>query len=71
MGDVNKLFDFKSLLASYVLPFHLKKSIPPVISIFTESESDGMESTLFFFNLIYNSMMYCDRMRNRTKSDIS
>ena len=50
LGDVNKLFVFKSLLTmpSNVLPLHFKKTFPPIIWIFTEGESDGMESRLPF-----------------------
>ena len=48
MGDVNKLFVFKSVLTtpSNILPLHLKKTFPPIISIFTEG--DGIESRLPF-----------------------
>ena len=46
LGDVNKLFVFKSLLTmpSNVLPLHLKQ----IIWIFTEGEGDGIESRLPF-----------------------
>ena len=48
LGDVNKLFVFKSLLTmpSNVLPLHLKKTFLPIIWIFTEGE--GIESRLPF-----------------------
>ena len=50
LGDVNKLFVFKSLMAmpSTVLPLHLKQTFPPIIWIFTEDEGDGIESRLCF-----------------------
>ena len=50
MGDVNKLFVFKSLLttASNVLPLHLKQTFPPTIWIFTEGVGDWIESRLPF-----------------------
>ena len=46
LGNVDKLYDFKSLLTmlSIVLPLHLKQTFPPIIWIFTEGEGDGMES---------------------------
>ena len=48
LGDVNKLFVFKSLLTmpSNVLPLHLKQTFPSIIWIFTEGEGDGIESRL-------------------------
>ena len=48
LGDGNELFHFKSLLTtpSNVLPLHLKQTFPPMIWIFTEGESDGIESRL-------------------------
>ena len=50
MGDVNKLFVFKSLLTmpSNVLPLHLKQTFPPIIWIFIEGEGCGIESRLTF-----------------------
>ena len=50
LGDVNKLFVFKSLLTmtSKVLPLLLKRTFPPIIWIFTEGEGDGIESRLPF-----------------------
>ena len=50
LGDVNKLFLFKSLLTtpSNVLPLHHKQTIPPIILIFTESEGDGIKTRLPF-----------------------
>ena len=50
LGDVNKLFVFKSLLTmpSNVLPLHLKQTFPPMIWIFTEGEGDGIKSRLPF-----------------------
>ena len=50
IGDVNKLFVFKSLLTtpSNVLPVHLKETFPLIIWIFTEDEGDGIESGLSF-----------------------
>ena len=46
LGDVNKLFVYKSLLAtpSNGLPFHLKQIFLPMIWIFTEG--DGIKSKL-------------------------
>ena len=40
LGDVKKLFVFKSLLTAP----HLKQTFPPIIWIFTEGEGDGIES---------------------------
>ena len=50
LGDVNKLFVFKSLLttSSNVLPWHLKQTFPPIIWIFTEGVGDGIKSRLPF-----------------------
>ena len=50
LGDVNKLFVFKSLLTmpSNVLPLHLKQTFPLIIWIFTECEGDGIETRLPF-----------------------
>ena len=50
LGDVNKLFVFKSLLTRpiNVLPLHLKQTFPPIIWIFTEGEGDEIESRLPF-----------------------
>ena len=50
LGDVNRLFVFKSLLTtpSNILPLHLKQTFPPMIWIFTDSEGDGIESELPF-----------------------
>ena len=50
LGDVNKLFVFKSLLTtpSNVLPLHLKQTFLPIIWIFTEGEGDGINSRLPF-----------------------
>ena len=61
LGDVNKLFVFKSLLTtpSNVLPLHLKQTFPPIIWVFTEGEGDGMESRLPFkiFSTLNNFLM--------------
>ena len=50
LGDVNKLFVFKSLLttSSNGLSFCLKQTFPPIIWIFTEGEGDEIESRLPF-----------------------
>ena len=50
LGDVNKLFGFKSLLTtpSNVLPLHLKQTFPHIIWILTEGKGDGIESRLPF-----------------------
>ena len=50
LGDVNKLFVFKSLLTmpSNVLPLHLKQTFPPKIWIFTEGEGNGIKFRLPF-----------------------
>ena len=50
LGDVNKLFNFKSLLTMHrnFLPFHLKQTFPPIIWIFTEGEGDGIKFRLPF-----------------------
>ena len=46
LGDVNKLFVFKSLLTkpSNALPLHLTQTFPPITWIFIEGEGDGIES---------------------------
>ena len=56
MGDVNKLFVFKSLLTkpSNALPLHLSQTFPPIIWIFTEG--DGIESSLPF--RIFSTLTY-------------
>ena len=53
LGDVNKLFVFKSLLTtpSNVLPLHLKQTFLPIVWIFTEG--DGIFSTLTFHENIF------------------
>ena len=50
LGDVNKLFVFKSLFTTpiNVLHSHLKQTFPPIIWIFTEGEGDRIESRLPF-----------------------
>ena len=50
LGDVSKLFVFKSLLTTpiNVLPLHHKQTFLPIIWIFTEGEGDGIESLLPF-----------------------
>ena len=50
LGDVNKLFFFKSLLTTptNVLPLHLKQTFPPIIWIFNEGEGDGIKFRLPF-----------------------
>ena len=50
LGDVNKLFVFKSLLATpgNVLPLHLKQTFLPIIWFFTEDEGDEIKSRLPF-----------------------
>ena len=50
LGDVIKLFVFKSLLTTpkNVWPLQLKQTFPPIISIFTEEEGDGIKSRLSF-----------------------
>ena len=54
LGDVNKLFVFKSLLTipSIVLPLHLKQTFPPIFWIFTEGEGDGIFLNLFYFKFL-------------------
>ena len=57
LGQINKLFVFKSLLTtpSNVLTLHLKQTFPPIIWIFTQDEGDGIESSLsswIFFTLL-------------------
>ena len=50
LGDVNKLFVFKSFFTepSNVLPLHLKQAFLHIFWIFTEVEGDGIESKLPF-----------------------
>jgi hypothetical protein len=48
LGDVNKLFVFKSLLQGNVLPLHLWQTFPAIILIITEGEGDGIEFRLPF-----------------------
>ena len=55
LGDVNKLFVFKSLLTmpSNVLPLHRKQTFSAKFWIFTEGEGDGIECRLSSINLFY------------------
>ena len=48
MGDVNKLFVFKSLLTLFhnILPLHLKQTFPAIIWSFAEGKGDGIKSRL-------------------------
>ena len=48
MGNVNKLFVFKSLSTTpyTVLPLHLKQTFPAIIWIFTQGEGDEIKSRL-------------------------
>ena len=48
LGDVNKLFVFKSLLTtpSNVLPIHLKQTFPPIIWISNDIEGDVIKFSL-------------------------
>ena len=50
LGDVNKLFVYKSLMTTHsnVLPLHLKQTFTAIILIFTEGEGDGIETRLPF-----------------------
>ena len=50
LGDVNKLFVFKSLLTmpSIILPLHLKQHFLPMIRIFNDGEGDAIKSRLLF-----------------------
>ena len=50
LGDVNKLYVFKSLLTmpSNFLPLHLNQTFLPIIWIFAEGEGDGIQSRLPF-----------------------
>ena len=52
LGDVNKLFAFKSLLTTpsnvNVLPLHLKETFQHIIWIYKEGEGDGIKSRLPF-----------------------
>ena len=50
LGDVNKLFVYKSLMTTHsnVLPLHLKQTFTAIILIFTEGEGDGIETRLSF-----------------------
>ena len=61
LGDVNKLFVFKSLLTtpSNVLPLHLKQTFPPIIWIFTEGEGDGIKCRLSF--KIFSTLNFCTK----------
>ena len=47
LGIVNKLLKTKSLLTSpsNALPYYLKKTLPPIILIFTVGEDDGIKSS--------------------------
>ena len=64
LGDVNKLFVFKSLLTmpSNVLPLHLKQTFPPIIWIFTEGEGDGIKSRLPFE--IFSTLHYYTKRKS-------
>ena len=61
LGDVNKLFVFKSLLTtpSNVLPLHLKQTFPHIIWIFTKGEGDGIKSRLHFKIFSTLPLMFC------------
>ena len=54
LGDVNKLFVFKSLLtmSNNLLLIHLKQTFPLIIWIFIESEGDGIQFRLPFKKLL-------------------
>ena len=54
LGDINKLFVFKSLLMtpSNVLPLHLKETFQHIVQILTEGGGDGIESILPFKKLL-------------------
>ena len=58
LGDINKLFVFKSLLTtpSNVLPLHLKQTFRHIIWIFIEGEGDGIETKLPF--KIFSTLTY-------------
>ena len=60
LGDVNKLFVFKSLLTtpSNVLPLHLKQTFPPIIWIFTEGDRIKSRLPLKYF-LLYTYLSHC------------
>ena len=63
------LFAFKSLLStpSNVLPLYLKQTFPPIIGIFTEGESDGMESRLPFKSfLLYQFSALVEEVENNS-----
>ena len=69
LGDVNKLFVFKSLLTrpSNILPLHLKQTFPPTIWIFIKGEGNGIKSRLpfkIFFTLLGLGLIYfCSLVR--------
>ena len=58
LGDVNKLFGFKSLLTlpSNIFLLHLQQTFPPIIWIFTEGEGDRIETMLPFE--IFSTLTY-------------
>ena len=58
LGDINKLFVFKSLLTMPIdiLPLHLMQTFLPIIWIFTEGEGDGIKFRLPF--KIFSTLMY-------------
>ena len=73
LGDVNKLFVFKTLLimTSNVLSLHLKQTFPPIIRIFTEGKGDEIESRLpfkIFFTLPLNKLPWNDKRGRMAKS---
>ena len=59
LGDVNKLFVFKNLLTNlgYVLPLHLKQTLPPIIWIFTIGEGDGQNPGYILKSFLLNIFM--------------
>ena len=65
LGDVNKLFVFKSLLTtpSNVLPLHLKQIFPPIIWIFTDGKGDVIKSRLPFkiFSTLWNKKILSNK----------
>ena len=65
LGDVNKLFVFKSMLTtpSNVLPLHLKQNYRPIIWILTGGEGDWTKSKLPLY--IKNNTFMASRKKLR------
>ena len=68
MGDVNKLFVFKSLLMpSNVLPFYLKQTFPAINLIFTEGDRIESRLPFKFFSTLTCTIFFIFREKNQAR----